>query len=81
MCTRTGRTRVDGRGGIGEGLECLPATAERLVQLDAVEQQLGVCVVGADAHGQSHTLRVEERQEIDLAPVVERLGATERRVG
>ena len=79
--SRCWRIRVGGRSGIGDGLERLPATAERLVQLHAVEQQLRVGVVGSDAYGQLHALRVEERQEIDLAAVVQRLRTTECRVG
>ena len=67
--------------GLGGGLERLPAAAERLVQLHAVEQQLRVAVVGADAHGQARALRIEQRQQIDLPAVVERLRAAERRVG
>ena len=76
-----GELRVGGRSGIGDGLERLPATAERLVQLHAVEQQLRVRLIGGDSHDQLDALSVEQRQEIDLPAVVERLRVAKRRVG
>ena len=77
---------IAGRRGVGLrglaiGLEHLPAAAQRLVELHAVEQQLGAAVVGADAHGQARALRIEQRQQVDLAAVVERLRAAQRRFG
>jgi hypothetical protein len=56
----------------------LPAATERLVELHAVEEQLGAAVVRADAHREARALRIEQRQEVDLAAVVERLRAAER---
>jgi hypothetical protein len=62
----------------GARLELLPSATERLVELHAVEEQLGAAVVRADAHREARALRIEQRQEIDLAAVVERLRAAER---
>ena len=40
-----------------------------------------LAVVGADAHGELRALGVEQRQQVDLAAVVQRLRAAERRIG
>ena len=69
------------RRGVGDGLEHLPAAAKRLVELDAVEQRLRVGIVRVDAYGQAHALRVEQRQQVDLPAVVQRLRAAECGVG
>ena len=82
--TGSGLRRGDaavGGAGIGGGLEHLPAAAQRLVELHAVEQQPSAAVVGADAHRQARALRIEQRQQVDLPAVVERLRAAQRRFG
>ena len=59
-----------GGGGLLRGrLEHLPAAAQRLVELHVVEQQAGAAVVGGQAHAQARALRVEQRQQVDLAAV------------
>ena len=70
-----------GQLGLGSGLEHLPAAAQRLVELHAVEQQPGAAVVGAEPHRQARALRIEQRQQVDLAAVVERLRAAQRGFG
>src|SRR6185436_19623206 len=45
------------------GFEHLPAAAQRLVELDAVDEQLGIAVVRGEAHGEPRALRVEEREQ------------------
>ena len=54
---------VGGRSGVGARLERLPATAERLVQLHAVEQHLRVSLICGDPHDQPDALSVEQRQK------------------
>ena len=67
--------------GLGGRLERLPPTAERLEQAHALEQHVGLAVVGAEAGLQLGALRVEQRQQVDLAAVVERPRMAERGVG
>src|ERR1700675_4539401 len=63
--------------GFGCRFEYLPSAAERLVEPHAVEQQFGVGVVCAELRGQSRTLRVEQRQKVDLPALVKQLRAAE----
>ena len=46
-------------------LEGLPASAERLEQIDGGEQQSRAAVVGADTNVQASALRNEQRQKRD----------------
>jgi hypothetical protein len=70
-----------GRCGLYCRLEDLPSTTERLVESHAVEQQFSVGVVGAELHGQSRALRVEQWQKVDLAALVKQMRAAEPGVG
>ncbi len=57
---------VDGWGSNG----CHPPPSA-LYRAHAVEQQLRVAVVRTDAHGEACALRIEQRQQIDLAALVQ----------
>lgn len=78
---RAGELRRRLLGGLRGRLEHLPAAAQRLVELHAVEQQPGLAVVGAEPHRQPRALRVEQRQQVDLSAVVQRLRTPQRRFG
>src|SRR4030095_14659390 len=79
---RFGLRRIGSVGRLrrGGGLESLPASAERLEQIDRRKQQLRIALVRTDANAQARALRIEQRQQIDLPSVVQRLRTSERRV-
>ena len=64
----------------GDGLEHLPAAAERLVQLHAVEQQLRVASLAPTRTARRTRCASRSGREVDLATVVQRLRTAERRV-